>query len=104
MGPALRWEGPGLANQERGECVALWPEDSSYSWCGSKQLLGQGAEKVTGTERPPGELSEAGIPSEDPGRFLPFYTIIRFACWAVAVGGGLDPNTYGLLIGGEREV
>lgn len=32
-GAARRWAGPGLANQERGECVALWPEVFSYSWC-----------------------------------------------------------------------
>lgn len=48
----------------------MWPsglEVSSYSWSGSKQQLGQRAEIVTGAERLPGERSDLGIPSEDPG-------------------------------------
>lgn len=50
--------------------VSVWRsslEVSSYFWSGSKQQLGQGAEIVAGAERLPGERSDLGIPSEDPG-------------------------------------
>lgn len=52
--------------------MALWPEDSSYSWCGSKQLLGQGAEIVTGTERPPGSSLKRGSPPRIQAVFFLF--------------------------------
>lgn len=97
-GHAWRWEGPGLANQDQGECVALWPEVSSYSRCGSKQQLGQGAEIVTRTGRPPGERSEPGIPSEHP-----FSSFLHNPFLPSAGGGGLDPSTYGQLTGGGME-
>lgn len=67
-------------------------EVSSYSW--SKQQLGQGAEIVTGAERLPGERSDLGIPSEDPGPvfflstpsfFFFFFPVLDCSCqrrWA----------------------
>lgn len=58
----------GEARPGQSGAVSVWHsglEVSSYSW--SKQQLGQGAEIVTGAERLPGERSDLGIPSEDPG-------------------------------------
>lgn len=72
-------------------------EVSSYSW--SKQQLGQGAEIVTGAERLPGERSDLGIPSEDPGPvfFLstPSFFFFFPPFWTVAArGGGLDAHLW----------
>lgn len=70
-------------------------EVSSYSWSRSKQQLGQGAEIVTGAERLPGERSDLGIPSEDPGPVFFLSTPSFFAFWTVAArGGGLDARLW----------